>query len=155
MSERWQMRRAVLADLKKILILQSATPETPQWNETVWQSIVAQEATRPARAAFVAENTDQLMGFAVASCVGEVAELESVAVAHAERRQGIGRALCLQAISWAKEQVAEVIQLEVRAGSAGARALYCSLGFQEQGLRRNYYREPEEDAVMMTLRLGF
>jgi ribosomal-protein-alanine N-acetyltransferase len=154
MSERWEMRRAEVEDLEKILNLQRGMPEAPQWSEAVWRSIVAQELAGPARAAFVAESSERVAGFVVASCVGGVAELESVGVAQTERRKGMGRALCVRAISWAEEQAAAVVELEVRAGSAGARALYRSLGFEEQGMRRKYYREPEEDAVIMALRLG-
>jgi ribosomal-protein-alanine N-acetyltransferase len=47
-----------------------------------------------------------------------------------------------------------VLELEVRAGSGGAIALYSGLGFVVAGLRKGYYKEPDEDAVMMRLELG-
>jgi ribosomal-protein-alanine N-acetyltransferase len=46
------------------------------------------------------------------------------------------------------------LELEVRAGSGGAIALYAGLGFVVAGRRAGYYREPEEDALLMRLDLG-
>lgn len=94
-----------------------------------------------------------LWAFAVVSCSCGVAELESVAVAERVRRKGVGRALCRAAMEWAQGRAAEVIELEVRASSMGALALYRSLGFRETGVRRGYYRDPMEDAVLMSASL--
>lgn len=76
-------------------------------------------------------------------------ELESVAVAEAARRKGIGQALCVAVLDWCREQGAERVELEVRAGSEGARMLYRELGFRETGRRRSYYSDPVEDALLM------
>ncbi len=56
-------------------------------------------------------------------------------------------------MGWAKGEGAEAIGLEVRAGSAGAIALYAGLGFVEVGRRVGYYERPSEDAVVMRMRL--
>jgi ribosomal-protein-alanine N-acetyltransferase len=54
-------------------------------------------------------------------------------------------------MAWSRErEAAQVIELEVRASSMSALALYSSLGFTEQGRRRGYYRDPIEDAVLMS-----
>jgi ribosomal-protein-alanine N-acetyltransferase len=82
-----------------------------------------------------------------------VGELESVVVADAARRAGIGRVLCGAVIDWCLSQDATEIALEVRAGSAGAIALYQGLRFVEVGRRAGYYSEPEEDALLMRLKL--
>lgn len=160
MKESCRLRRALPEDMERILVLEREAPETSQWSEAVWQGIFAQETTGPRRAVFVAEScevtesSESVVGFVVGSCVGDVAELESVVVAPAERRQGMGRALCAQALTWAREQGAEVIELEVRAGNAAAQALYRSLGFVEQRRRSRYYRDPVDDAVVMALPLS-
>ena len=160
MREGYRLRAALLNDLEKILAMERSSPEAPQWSEAVWRGILARETTASMRAVFVVENREvaerceSVVGFVVASCLGDVAELESVAVAEDERRQGIGRALCLQALTWARGQAVDVMELEVRAGSAGAKALYRSLGFVEQRRRAHYYRDPVDDAVVMALQLS-
>jgi ribosomal-protein-alanine N-acetyltransferase len=107
----------------------------------------------------VAEATDRrLVGFAVGKVVGfgseGLGEIESVAVELAARRGGMGRALCEAVIDWCRRQGAGAVELEVRAGSLGAIALYGGLGFASVGRRRGYYREPVEDALLMKLELG-
>ncbi len=105
------------------------------------------------RASFVAEGNGGVVGFAAASRAGELAELESVVVSESERRKGIGKALCQQVMDWSRKSGASELELEVRASSGGALALYRSLGFVEQARRREYYRNPTEDAVLMVARL--
>jgi ribosomal-protein-alanine N-acetyltransferase len=104
------------------------------------------------RASFVAEGNEEIFGFAVASRAGQTAELESVAVAPSARRRGIGKKLCQQVMDWSRSGASE-LELEVRVSSDGALALYRSLGFVEQARRREYYRNPTEDAVLMAARL--
>lgn len=154
MREGLGLRSASLNDLEGVLALERSSSEAPQWSEAVWRGIFARETTAPVRAVFVAESCERIVGFVVASCLREVAELESVAVAEPERRQGIGRALCSQALTWARGQGAEVMELEVRAASAGAQALYRLLGFIEQRRRARYYYDPVDDAVVMALPLS-
>jgi ribosomal-protein-alanine N-acetyltransferase len=107
------------------------------------------------RRIWVAEDTGGIAGFAVGRVLaagGAVeAELESVAVAAKVRRQGVGRALCAAVIAWSRERGAPAVELEVRASSQGAIALYTALGFVPNGRRAMYYRHPVEDALLMSL----
>ncbi len=114
----------------------------------------------PQRLLLVAEANKTIIGFIVGKVLplgaGEaprelLAEIESVAVSLSLRRQGIGTLLCRAMLDWFRTQEASEVHLEVRSSSAGAIALYRSLGFQQQGLRRAYYRDPVEDAVAMRL----
>jgi ribosomal-protein-alanine N-acetyltransferase len=57
-------------------------------------------------------------------------------------------------IDWCRAQGAEAVELEVRASSAGAIALYAGLGFVGVGRRPKYYSGPEDDAVLMRLELA-
>jgi ribosomal-protein-alanine N-acetyltransferase len=146
----WLIRRASSADLEAILALEQACEEAPHWSRTAWRSTLSQKhETTPFQTAFVAEHENGLCGFAVGTCAGDLAELESVAVSKHARRQGVGRALCRHVIDWSQKMGARTIQLEVRASSEGALRLYRSLGFVEQGRRRQYYQNPTEDAVLM------
>ena len=65
------------------------------------------------------------------------------------RRMGYGRAVVESLIKYAKNNRLESISLEVRESNTPARSLYLSRGFKEIGRRRNYYRDPKEDAIIM------
>jgi ribosomal-protein-alanine N-acetyltransferase len=150
----WRVRSASSANLEAIYALEQACAEAPHWNRAAWLTALSQEASSvPARVVFIADNQHDLLGFAVGICAGKFAELESVAVSAPARRQGIGKALCQQIIDWSRQAGAHTIELEVRASSEGAMSLYRSLGFQEQGRRPRYYRNPPEDAVLMAARV--
>lgn len=149
------VRGAALADMQAIIGIEQSSVEAPHWSEAVWRGVLAnEEGSEPLRATFLAESGGGVVGFVVVSCGGGMAELESVAVGDAARRQGVGKALCIAAMAWARGRAAAVIELEVRASSVGVLALYHSLGFTERGRRRGYYRDPIEDAVMMSTPLG-
>jgi ribosomal-protein-alanine N-acetyltransferase len=143
------IRRALPEDLASILLLTQASEETPSWSEAVWRDILSEDPLLQRRCFLLGNGECQ--GFIVVNCTVELAELENVAVRSAARRQGIGRALCLEAIAWAMQLGAAAIQLEVRSKNAGALALYASLGFLEEGRRAGYYSRPVDDAVLMRL----
>lgn len=138
--------------------MERAIAEAPHWAEAEYAAIVNASADgdgKVTRCLLVAETEGRLLGFAVGKAIGldGVAELESVAVAVAERRGGVGRALCEAVVAWSRTRAARAMELEVRVGSGGAIELYAGLGFVAVGRRRGYYREPVEDAVMMRLEL--
>ena len=143
------VRAAVAEDLAEVLRLERATPEAPHWPEEEYRRIVTGEAELVRRALFVAFHAGSLVGFSVGKVLESDAELESVAVDERSRRHGVGAALCRAVMEWSREQEADGIDLEVRAGSAGAQRLYRGLGFEEVGTRPGYYRDPVEDAVLM------
>jgi ribosomal-protein-alanine N-acetyltransferase len=93
------------------------------------------------------------MGFAVASLLEGLAELETIAVAPERRRRGLARQLFLVLMAELHTAGAREFILEVRASNHPALELYRSLGFAESGRRPRYYHDPVEDAVLMSLRL--
>jgi ribosomal-protein-alanine N-acetyltransferase len=149
-----------VADLAEVVALERGIAEAPHWAEAEYAAMV--NAARRVdglirRCFFVAEVEGRLLGFSVGKVIGSgagaVAELESVAVDGSVRRLGVGRALCEAVVAWCRGRGAEALELEVRAGSDGAIALYASLGFTATGGRGGYYLEPVEDAVLMRLNL--
>jgi ribosomal-protein-alanine acetyltransferase len=78
------------------------------------------------------------------------AEVLNLAVAADWRRQGIGKRLMEAALHAAMEHGASRVFLEVRESNAGARAFYARLGFSQDGRRANYYRDPREDALLLS-----
>jgi ribosomal-protein-alanine acetyltransferase len=85
--------------------------------------------------------------------VGEEAEIFDLAVESKYRRQGIGRLLLQRFLSSARERDVTKIFLEVRESNAAALALYRKLGFIVTGRRPDYYRDPEEVALLLQLNL--
>jgi [ribosomal protein S18]-alanine N-acetyltransferase len=156
----YRVREGVAADLAGVMRLERETAEAPHWTEAEYAAIAnsggfADGAVR--RRLFVAEREGGVLGFGVGKTLvsGAVSlgELESVAVDASARRIGVGRTLCEAVIRWCREQGATEVELEVRAGSVGAIALYKGMGFVTVGERSGYYRDPLEDALLMRLRL--
>jgi ribosomal-protein-alanine acetyltransferase len=114
-------------------------------------SLVAADAEAGAQAS---ARGDAPIGFLVASVAAPEAELETIAVAAEGRRRGVGSLLLgalLEALR--RAQVTE-LRLEVRASNQAALRFYRAQGFAETGRRPRYYANPEEDAVLLGLRLG-
>jgi ribosomal-protein-alanine acetyltransferase len=149
------IRRADVDDLAEILALERGSEGAPHWSEAVWRELLVGGADAPVRrVVFVAVMDGELVGFVVVGGLADAMEMESVLVAGMQRGKGIGKALCRSAMAWAREQGGEKMELEVRASNVAARAMYVSLGFVEQGRRARYYRDPEEDAVLMAVGLS-
>ena len=94
-----------------------------------------------------------IAGYIVIETVAPEGFIFNVCVTPAYRRQGLARAMLLQAMEAAKTHCgAEAFTLEARASNTAARALYESLGFLYEGIRPGYYECPREDAVIYWLR---
>lgn len=152
-AEGVRIRTARREDVGAVVALERGVVEASHWAEGEYVGIVGGVTGGAVRRCLlVAERGDALVGFAVGKVIAGVGgELESVAVAAGARRAGVGRALCEAVISWCRAEGAEEVELEVRSASQAAMALYESLGFVRVGMRRGYYREPADDAVLMRL----
>ncbi|WP_027016930.1 ribosomal protein S18-alanine N-acetyltransferase [Comamonas composti] len=98
----------------------------------------------------------ELVGYFVAMVVLDEVHLLNITVAPAYQRQGWARILLDALALWARQRQARWIWLEVRESNLRARAIYSTHGFQEVGLRKNYYPMhdgPREHAVLMSLEL--
>jgi len=91
-----------------------------------------------------------ITGFAGFWIMAGEAHIISIAVRELRRRQGIGELLLISVINLAVELNARIITLEVRASNTIAQSLYSKYGFTQAGLRRKYYIEDGEDAVIMS-----
>jgi ribosomal-protein-alanine N-acetyltransferase len=148
-----RVRAGGVGDVEGVIALERGVVEAPHWGAAEYAAIVDVDGG-VRRCLMVAEKDGVLVGFAVGKVVAGVGEIESVAVDAAARRGGVGRALCEAVVEWSRGLGAEAVELEVRAGSGGAIALYGVLGFVSVGRRKGYYREPTEDALLMRLGLG-
>ena len=101
-----------------------------------------------------AEQNGEICGFCVARWFGDEGEVFNVCVAPEHRREGIGDALINNALEKAGKSGVKRIFLEVRQSNGAARALYLKHGFQVCGLRKRYYDDPTEDAILMLAEIG-
>ena len=102
----------------------------------------------------VALEGDTLAGYVGSQTVLGETDMMNVAVHPDFRRQGVGESLILSLVEELKALDSHSLTLEVRASNAPARSLYEKLGFSQVGLRKNYYRNPREDACILQKKWG-
>ncbi|MGB6401637.1 MAG: GNAT family N-acetyltransferase [Candidatus Sulfotelmatobacter sp.] len=107
------------------------------------------EAAQPER---VPPASQGILAFLIAHRVDAAWELENIVVAATARRRGIGQLLLGELIEQVRSTQGSEISLEVRQSNHEARSLYRKAGFEEVGLRRGYYSNPPEDAILCLLR---
>lgn len=99
---------------------------------------------------FVVEEKERILGYCSMMTVLDEGDILNVAVRSDRQKEGIGQFLVDSMLRMAEMQGIKFVHLEVRQGNETARRLYQRLGFKEDGLRRNYYENPVENAVLMT-----
>ena len=128
---------------------QIAQLETLCFSEPWSEASVASELSNPLSCWLVAVEGEQVAGYIGSQTVMGESDMMNVAVAPDYRRQGVGEKLILALVDALKERGSHWLMLEVRQSNAPARALYAKLGFAEVGRRKNYYRNPKEDALIL------
>jgi len=94
---------------------------------------------------------DHILGFIGIWMMADEAHIINIAVSEKSKRQGIGECLLISAIDLAFKLRASLMTLEVRASNLNATKLYRKYGFIEVGIRKGYYTDNKEDAVLMTI----
>jgi ribosomal-protein-alanine N-acetyltransferase len=153
------LREMAVGDLAWVLALDRETEFAPHWTEEIYRGYLPVEATGVLRRfALVAEVDGERAGVALGRLlldgVENLCELEWIAVEREWRRGGVGRALMNGLEEWSRDHGGHRLMLEVRAGNQTAQMLYRRVGWREMGRRKEYYRDPVEDAVVMELLLG-
>lgn len=92
---------------------------------------------------------DKLIGYTGFWLIGEEAHITTLAVHPENRRQHIGERLLIHDIQQAQKVGANWITLEVRVSNESAQQLYYKYGFKSLGVRRNYYQDNDEDALVL------
>ena len=115
------------------------------WSE----NSVASELENPLALWLVAEKHGAVVGYVGSQTVMDETDMMNIAVHPDHRRQGIAEALIEALITALKQKGSRSMTLEVRASNENARRLYEKLGFQQAGIRKNYYRNPREDAIIL------
>jgi ribosomal-protein-alanine N-acetyltransferase len=146
------VRAMVEGDLDQVMQIAAGLATAPQWVREAYLGALISDGTAR-HVALVAELEGFVAGYVVAGAVEAQAELESIAVAEWAQKRGVGKALLGALIGRLKEGGVADLTLEVRESNQAARRFYEIAGFLEIGRRRGYYREPDEDALV--LRLAF
>ena len=112
-----------------------------------WPDIAVRgELTNKLALWLVALEDGEVVGYVGSQTVLQEADMMNIAVADTHRRRGIAKMLVEELI---RQLDAYQLTLEVRASNAPAISLYEALGFRQVGLRKNYYRKPKEDALIL------
>ncbi|MCF0132373.1 MAG: ribosomal protein S18-alanine N-acetyltransferase, partial [Blautia sp.] len=98
----------------------------------------------------VVEEKEKILGYCGILTVLDEGDITNVAVHRERQREGIGHFLMDGLIRLCSERGINIIHLEVRKGNETAIRLYERMGFVRDGLRKNYYSDPIEDAILMT-----
>jgi ribosomal-protein-alanine N-acetyltransferase len=118
------------------------------WSPNLFLSEMSESRNR---CYLVARIDREVVGYGGLICYGEEAHVTNVAVDPERQRQKIGTRLMHDLILEAVEMGAEAVSLEVRVTNWGAQRLYGRFGFRPAGVRKNYYQEIGEDALIMWL----
>ena len=140
-----ELRRLELGDLDAIERIERASYRTP-WS----RSMFASELAKPSSLSFGAvDETGTLVGYLVLSRYVDAWHVMNVAVEPERRRQGIASALLHRLLNLTKDDSLRGYTLEVRVSNLGAIRLYERFGFRSKGVRRGYYTDNREDALIM------
>jgi ribosomal-protein-alanine N-acetyltransferase len=120
------------------------------WSE----NSVASELKNKLALWLVAEEEGRVSGYIGSQTCGDESDVMNVAVHPDFRRRGIAEALVNRLVEELKAIDSHSLTLEVRASNVPAISLYEKLGFSEVGRRKNYYRNPREDALIMRKEWG-
>lgn len=131
-------------DLEQVMQIEKENFSVP-WTETGFFSFLIREDTM----FLVAEEEGTILGYCgVVTASGE-GDITNVSVKGTRQKEGIGGHMLTELLSRLADEGVTTVFLEVRAGNSGAIHLYRKLGFEEVGVRKNYYEVPREDGILM------
>jgi len=137
------IRRLTYADLPQVIAIERRAFPTP-WSLAMF----VLELSKPSGICLAARQDGRLCGYLVCSRYDTVWHIMNIAVDPGQRRRGIATTL-LSALLERSEQPQARYTLEVRQSNAGAISLYERFGFKAAGMRRRYYQDNGEDALIM------
>ena len=138
-TEMTEKHVAQVAELEKICFGSAA------WSE----NSIASELKNQLSLWLVALDGETVAGYVGSQTVMDESDMMNVAVHPDRRRQGIAEELVNALADALREKESRCLTLEVRASNEPAKQLYEKLGFVSVGLRKNYYRNPREDALIL------
>ena len=134
-----------IAGIDEVLAIEKVSFSDP-WSREMFRSELEVGGGTYAR---VAMRGDTLAGYLLAVMVVDEAHLGNLAVHPSERRSGVGQRLLDDLLETAREKGVARVTLEVRESNQIARKFYYRNEFIDVAMRKNYYRNPVEDAIVM------
>ncbi|MBU9713542.1 ribosomal protein S18-alanine N-acetyltransferase [Evansella tamaricis] len=149
MGEEIRIRLMELDDLDQVMKVEESCFPTP-WSRGAF---VNELTTNQFAYYLVAEIEDQIIGYCGVWIIIDEAHITNIAVYSPYRRKGIGDKLLYGIMEMAQTLGAKKITLEVRVSNETAKKLYRKHGFENGGIRKNYYTDNQEDAQIMWVML--
>ncbi len=116
-----------------------------------WSENAVLESAKNDTLFLVFEEAGAILGYGGLQIVLDESYVTNIAVTAKARGRGIGKAITAALLTAAKERDLSFVSLEVRASNTVAISLYEGLGFKTVGKRKNFYKAPREDALIMTI----
>lgn len=138
-------RKGTEADLEQIAKL-----ERENFSDSWSVSSIAETMKQPQAFLVVAAEKNEITGYCILYHVLDEGEIARIAVSHSFRRRGIGSGLLKYTCACCEEMKVKRLLLDVREGNTGARAFYEAHGFEVDGIRKHFYENPKEHAVLMS-----
>ena len=139
-----EFRRSIPADATGIAALEDEI-FSDAWSYRDIQDLICTEGGM----CFTAVDGDEVIAYVIGRLIAPEGEIYRVAVAPHKRQRGIGYRLLDYAVKTSKGRGLERLFLEVRSRNIPAIKLYTAYGFKEIGIRKNYYKDPQDDAIVM------
>ena len=136
------------ADIENVIAIERASFQFP-WSTRFFLDELQVDCAR----SILAEVEGRIVGYVLFWFLPEEIDIHNIAVHPDFRRQGIGRLLLEQVVDAARRQERLRVTLDVRFSNAPAQNLYRSFGFVIRGLRKGYYSDNGEDALVMALEI--
>jgi len=141
------IRKMTLDDIPVVVELDQISFSLP-WPERPFRFEIADN---PVARCWVAEVDGRVVGMVVGWLLVDEIHIATIATHPDFRRQGIGRKLLSHTLRHALEEGAQSSFLEVRASNLGAQEMYRQFGYEPSGRRKRYYKDNDEDAILMNL----
>jgi [ribosomal protein S18]-alanine N-acetyltransferase len=131
--------------LKGVMAIERQVYPRP-WSPSLFLSEMSETTNR---AYLVARSGREVVGYGGVICYGDEAHVTTIAVDPAHHRRKIGTRLMFELLTEAIAMGARAVSLEVRMSNWGAQRMYGRFGFRPVGVRKGYYQETAEDALVM------
>jgi ribosomal-protein-alanine acetyltransferase len=132
-------------DAEAMAAIVEESPQAATWSRSSYVEFAQEDGA----VALVSEADREIRGFLIGRRVGVQGEVLNMAVLATHRRKAEGTALLAAALAEFRLRAVENVYLEVRESNTGAIAFYEKHGFVKTGLRKGYYRNPDESAITM------
>ena len=147
--EAWQFRYMTIEDIDNVYKIETVSFSTPWSKEAFYNELTQNRFAKY----IVIQHEEELVGYCGAWIVVDEAHITNIAILPEYRGMKLGETLLKKVMTEAKRLGAKSMTLEVRMSNMIAQNLYRKLGFQNGAIRKNYYTDNHEDALVMWVKI--